>query len=262
MRVTVDDVTAVIDHQPIVSSASIELGDGEVVGLVGPNGSGKSTLLRCIYRALRPHGGAIELDGENVWTMPARVSAQRTAVLVQEPPTEFDFAVRDIVVMGRTPHLGLLDRPSEDDDRLVDAALARVHASALAHRSFVSLSGGEKQRVLLARALAQQPRLLILDEPTNHLDICHQLEVLELVRELKTTALAALHDLNLAAAYCDRLYVLSQGAIVAEGLPRDVLTSELLEAVFRVGAERSEHPVNGAPQLTFYPLAHAPRAVR
>lgn len=164
-------------------------------------------------------------------------------------------------MMGRSPHLGLLDRTSESDQRIVDDALARVDAVHLSQRLFNSLSGGEKQRVLLARALAQQPRLLILDEPTNHLDIRHQLEVLELVRQSGPATIAALHDLNLAASYCDRLYVLSAGMIVAEGPPSEVLTPELVREVFGVGAVVDEHAATGKPQLSFFSLTalHTPR---
>ncbi|MDQ3763232.1 MAG: ABC transporter ATP-binding protein [Actinomycetota bacterium] len=254
MRLTAAGVTAVIDGYTIVSSAHIEVGEAEIVGLVGPNGSGKSTLLRCIYRVLRPHAGLIGVDGDDVWKLSARTAARRTAVVVQEPPSDFDFAVRDMVMMGRAPHLGLLERGTETDDRIVDEALARVRATDFADRGFLTLSGGEKQRVLLARALAQQSRLLVLDEPTNHLDILHQLEVLELVRQLGVATLAALHDLNLAAAYCDRIYVLSKGDVVASGRPEDVLTPQLVHDVFGVGAARSVHPVTGKVQLAF----HAP----
>ena len=200
MRLDADAVTAVIDGHTIVSRASLQVDDGEMVGLVGPNGSGKSTLLRCIYRALRPYAGTVTVDGDDVWRLSARAAARRTAVVVQEPASDFDFAVRDVVTMGRTPHLGLLDRPSARDEDLIDRSLIQVGAAHLADRRFASLSGGEKQRVLLARALAQQPRLLVLDEPTNHLDVGHQLDVLELVRAQATATLAALHDLNLAAA--------------------------------------------------------------
>ncbi|MGH3889284.1 MAG: ABC transporter ATP-binding protein [Pseudonocardiaceae bacterium] len=254
MRVHAAGVTAVIDSHQIVTSATITVAAGELVGLVGPNGSGKSTLLRCVYRVLRPVAGVVALDGEDVWELSARASAQRTAVVVQEPQSDFDFTVRDMVLMGRAPHKGLLERASEADDRIVDDALARVGADEFADRAFTTLSGGEKQRVLVARALAQQTRLLVLDEPTNHLDVRHQLEVLELVRDLGIATLAALHDLNLAAAYCDRLYVLSAGEVVAQGKPEEVLSPDLVESVFGVGAVRSVHPVTGRVQLAFFPL--------
>ena len=258
MRLTAAGVTVVIDAHTIVSSAGIEVGEDEVVGLVGPNGSGKSTLLRCVYRVLRPLAGLVDIDGDDVWRLSARAAAQRTAVVVQEPPSDFDFAVRDMVMMGRSPHLALLERGGDADDQIVDDALARVGATEFSDRGFLTLSGGEKQRVLLARALAQQTRLLVLDEPTNHLDILHQLEVLELVRELGVSTLLALHDLNLAATYCDRIYVLSAGEIVASGRPDEVLTPELVSEVFGVGAMRTVHPVTGKPQLAFYPPAGGP----
>jgi iron complex transport system ATP-binding protein len=159
------------------------------------------------------------------------------------------------VILGRAPHKGLLDRTTSDDQQLVDDALARVAMEAFAERSFASLSGGEKQRVLLARALAQGSRLLILDEPTNHLDIHFQLAILELVRGLEVTTLAALHDLNLAAAYCDRIYVLRAGQIVASGPPDEVLQPDLVRDVFDVRADRLRHPVTGRLWLAFSPEA-------
>lgn len=250
---TVNGVSTVLGDRTVVSAVSLSVGAGEVVGLVGPNGSGKSTLLRNVYRVLRPRAGAITLDGDDVWDLSARQSAQRTAVVVQEPAGDFDFAVRDIVMMGRTPHLSALARPSGEDDRIVDDSLARVEATPLAGRLFRTLSGGEKQRVLVARALAQRSTLLILDEPTNHLDIRHQIDLLELIRQLGLATLTALHDLNLAAEYCDRLYVLQGGAVVAEGPPGEVLAPDLIGRVFGVGAARYTHPVTGRPQLAFYP---------
>ncbi len=250
---TVDGVSTVLGDRAVVSAVSLTVGAGEVIGLVGPNGSGKSTLLRNVYRVLRPRAGSIVLDGDDVWDLSARQSAQRTAVVVQEPTGDFDFAVRDIVMMGRTPHLSALARPTGDDDRIVDEALLRVEASPLANRLFRTLSGGEKQRVLVARALAQRSTLLILDEPTNHLDICHQIDLLELIRQLGLATLTALHDLNLAAEYCDRLYVLQEGEVVAEGPPEKVLEPALISRVFGVGAARYTHPATGRPQLAFYP---------
>ncbi|MFE4058833.1 ABC transporter ATP-binding protein, partial [Streptomyces sp. NPDC059096] len=157
------------------------------------------------------------------------------------------------VAMGRTPHKRLLDGDTAQDTTVIDDALAAVDAAHLAHRPFDRLSGGERQRVLIARALAQQPSLLVLDEPTNHLDIRHQLDVLGILRRLPATVLLALHDLNLAAYYCDRLHVLHEGATVACGPPADVLTPRLLAEVYQVKAEVTVHPLTGAPQVTFLP---------
>ncbi|GFM95557.1 ABC transporter ATP-binding protein [Streptomyces fulvorobeus] len=218
---------------------------------MGPNGSGKSTLLRCVYRALRPTAGTVRLGEEDVYAISARESARRLAALPQEAVSEFDFTVAEVVAMGRLPHQRSMARATDEDLRTCEAALAGVGAGHLTDRGFLTLSGGEKQRVLIARALAQQPRVLILDEPTNHLDIAQQLEVLALVRESGLTVLTALHDLNLAALHCDLIHVIDAGRIVASGPPHDVLTPALLAEVFGVRAHRVPHPETGAVQLLF-----------
>ena len=255
MRVQAGGVSVEIDGTPIVGGCDLVAAPGEVVGLVGPNGSGKSTLLRAIYRVLRPVAGAVHLDEDDVWELAPRSAAQRLAVVAQESPGEFDFLVDDVVAMGRTPHKRLFERDSADDRAIVSDALARVGMTAFGGRVFATLSGGEKQRVLVARALAQQSKVLILDEPTNHLDIRAQLELLELVRGLGVTTIAALHELNHAAAYCDRVYVMQKGAIVAVGAPRETLTPEVLREVFGVEAHGSVHPATGRFHLVFAPLA-------
>jgi iron complex transport system ATP-binding protein len=199
------------------------------------------------------------LDDQHLWRdLTVRQAAQQTAAVVQEPGTDFTFTVAEMVLAGRTPHKGALHRDISTDAAAVWSALHRVGMAQRAHRLMHTLSGGEKQRVLLARALAQQPRLLVLDEPTNHLDVAAQLDQLELLRQLPLTTLVALHDLNLAAAYCDRLYVLHAGRIVAAGPVTDVLTPELLAEVFAVRAHRGTHPLTGAPHLYLAPMtSHA-----
>ncbi|MFI2373493.1 ABC transporter ATP-binding protein [Streptomyces sp. NPDC018964] len=251
MRVDIDTVTVEISGARVVEDVSLRVGSGQVVGLVGPNGSGKSTLLRCVYRALRPTAGAVRLDGDDLSAMDARESARRLAALPQEAVAEFDFTAAEVVAMGRLPHQGALARDTDEDRRTCAAALERVGAGHLADRGFLTLSGGEKQRVLIARALAQRPRVLVLDEPTNHLDIAQQLEVLSLVRASGLTVLTALHDLNLAALHCDVLHVIDGGRTVASGAPHDVLTPALLADVFGVRAHRVLHPETGAVQLLF-----------
>jgi len=253
MKLDVQGVAVDLSGRRIVREIDLDVAPGEVVGLIGPNGSGKSTLLRAVYRMLRPAAGIVTLGGDDVWRMGARESARRTAVVVQETAGEFEFTVREIVLMGRTPHKGRLERDTAADAEIADAEIARVGLAAFAKRAFSTLSGGEKQRALIARALTQEPRLLVLDEPTNHLDIRFQLEVLELVRGLGVTILVTLHDLNLAAAYCDRLYLLSEGRIVAAGTPDEVLTPALIGQVFGVEAIRMRHPVTGCAQLAFLP---------
>ncbi|OEJ94015.1 ABC transporter ATP-binding protein [Streptomyces thermolilacinus] len=251
MRVDVDAVTVEAAGARLVEEVTLRVDSGQVVGLVGPNGSGKSTLLRCVYRALRPSAGAIRLGGEDLHSLSAREGARRLAALPQEAVTEFDFTVAEVVAMGRLPHQRSVARTTDEDRKACEAALARVGADHLADRGFLTLSGGEKQRVLIARALAQQPQVLVLDEPTNHLDIAQQLEVLALVRGSGLTVLTALHDLNLAALHCDLLHVIDSGRIVASGAPYDVLTPELLAEVFGVRAYRVPHPESGAVQLLF-----------
>jgi iron complex transport system ATP-binding protein len=255
MRVEIADLAVDIAGVPIVSGAQVSIAPGEVVGVIGPNGSGKSTLLRAIYRALKPRAGAVLLGDDDLWrSLSARQSAQRTAVVAQETTAEFDFSVHEVVEMGRSPHKRALEREDGRDREIVAGALERVGMTAMAGRVFATLSGGEKQRALVARALAQESRLLVLDEPTNHLDIKAQLELLALVRDLGTSTIAALHDLNLAAAHCDRLYVLQRGEIVSHGAVADVLTPELLKDVFGVWAHCDEHPVTGRFHLAFLPL--------
>ncbi|POX43446.1 ABC transporter ATP-binding protein [Streptomyces sp. Ru73] len=253
MRVDIEGLTVELAGSRIVEDVTLRADGGQVVGIVGPNGSGKSTLLRCVYRALRPTAGTVRLDGADLHAMDARAGARRLAALPQESAAEFDFTAAEVVAMGRLPHhrgTPFAGRTAADAALCADA-LDRVGAGHLAGRGFRSLSGGEKQRVLIARAFAQQPQVLVLDEPTNHLDIAHQLEVLSLVRASGLTVLTALHDLNLAARHCDVLYVLDGGRVVAAGPPHDVLGAELLAEVFGVRAHRVTHPETGALQLLF-----------
>ncbi|WP_179082082.1 ABC transporter ATP-binding protein [Streptomyces rectiverticillatus] len=251
MQVDIEDLSVEIAGARLVSDVALHAGSGRFVGLVGPNGSGKSTLLRCAYRALRPATGTVRLDGDDFHALGAREGARRLAALPQESASEFDFTVAEVVAMGRLPHQSSAGRVTARDTEVCAAALERVGAGHLAGRSFPTLSGGEKQRVLIARALAQEPKVLVLDEPTNHLDIAQQLEVLALVRDAGPTVLAALHDLDLAAAHCDVLYVIRGGRIVASGPPDEVLTAGLLADVFGVRAHRVPHPETGATRLLF-----------
>jgi iron complex transport system ATP-binding protein len=235
----------------ILHGLSLTVPAGAFVGVVGPNGSGKSSLLRCVYRLHRPTGGAVLLDGTDVWTLSARAAAQRTAAVMQETPAAFGLTVTEIVRLGRTPHLGAFASDGARDRQWIADALAQVGLSALASRRFDELSGGEKQRTLLARALAQAPRLLILDEPTNHLDIRYQRDMLRLAKRLGITVLASLHDLNQAASYCDCLYLLADGRIAASGAPAEVLTPARIEAVFQVPCAVAIDPATGRPSIRY-----------
>ncbi|MCE1114412.1 MULTISPECIES: ABC transporter ATP-binding protein [Pseudomonas] len=237
------------DEPPLLDGIDLHLYPGEFVGLIGPNGSGKTSLLRCVYRFSRPQQGQVLLDGEDIWRQSPRWVARRLAVMLQEFPEDFGLDVRAVVAMGRTPHLGWL--ASDSDPAPVDDALRQLGLESRAGQPFASLSGGEKQRVLLARALAQQPRLLVLDEPTNHLDPRYQLALLQHLRGTGLGLLASFHDLNLAAAFCDRLYVIEQGRIVAHGTPTQVLTEQCLADVFGVQALVDRHPVGDHPRITW-----------
>jgi iron complex transport system ATP-binding protein len=238
-------------EQALLDGIELAVGDGQLVGLLGPNGSGKTSLLRCAYRFQRPDQGSVELDGEALWSRSPRWCAQRVAVVLQEFPQDFGLTVAEVAAMGRTPHKGLFDGDDQADLALVEQALARVGLSAHQQQAFAHLSGGEKQRALLARALVQQPTLLILDEPTNHLDPRYQLELLRLIKTLGLATLASFHDLNLAAAFCDRLYVLDHGRVVASGTPTEVLTEALLAEVYGVQALVDRHPLAGHPRITW-----------
>ncbi|MFI1013277.1 ABC transporter ATP-binding protein [Streptomyces sp. NPDC020965] len=243
------------DGHTLLTDVGLDARPGETVGLVGPNGSGKTTLLRCVYGTLRPTAGRALIDGDDLVALGPKARARRVATVPQDTRGEFELTVREIVAMGRAPHQRFWEQDSAADDAVVAEALARLAISDLADRAFPSLSGGERQRALVARAIVQRPALLVLDEPTNHLDIRYQLEILGLIRTLGITSLLALHDLNLAAYYCDRLYVLKAGRVVASGAPKEVLTSELLADVYQVDAEVTVHPVTGAPTITYLPSA-------
>ncbi len=212
---------------------------GEAVALVGPNGAGKTTLLRALA-GLVPHAGQAHLDGEPVGRMDARERARRVALVRQQTALGVDFTVREVVAMGRAPHVGWAARLGTADTAAIDAALAATDLVAFAGRSVRRLSGGEQQRVALAQALAQDAPTLLLDEPTAHLDVRHQIDLLDRARALADsgrTVVAALHDLDRAAAFAPRMLVLHRGRLVADGLPERVLTPALLADVFGVHAE-------------------------
>ncbi|MFF8955787.1 ABC transporter ATP-binding protein [Streptomyces sp. NPDC014894] len=252
---TLTGITYETAGRTLLHGVDLDARPGETVGLVGPNGSGKTTLLRCVYGTLRPAAGRVLLDGDDLTALGPKARARRVASVPQDSPGEFELTVREIVAMGRAPHKRFWEQDSASDADAVDDALDRLSITCLADRAFPSLSGGERQRALVARALVQRPALLVLDEPTNHLDIRYQLEILGLIRALGTTSVLALHDLNLAAYYCDRIHVLKAGRVVASGTPHEVLTSELLAEVYEVAAEIAVHPVTGAPAITYLPPA-------
>ena len=194
MEIESKGVSVTLSGREIVHRVSVQVKDRQFVGLLGPNGSGKTTLLKSIYRVLKPSEGAVCIDGEDIRRMSYRESAKRTGVVSQFTSMSFDFSVEEMVLMGRAPHKTALSRDTEEDYRIAEEALRRVDMLDFRDRSFLTLSGGEKQRILLARALAQQVEILVLDEPTNHLDIKYQIQIMDVVKSLGVGVLAALHD--------------------------------------------------------------------
>ncbi|WP_295807186.1 ABC transporter ATP-binding protein [uncultured Nitratireductor sp.] len=253
MDLRLDGVSVDINGKLLVDSLSLDVPRGQIVGLVGPNGSGKSTALRCIYRSLRPSRGAVWIDGQNMRSLSLRANAQSLAALTQEATSDLDFTVAEIVALGRAPHLRGNERLSQREERLCLEAMEQMDVLHLAGRGMLSLSGGERQRVMIARALVQEPKVLVLDEPTNHLDMRHQIELLSLLRRSGLTVLVVLHDLNLAAASCDWIGVLSDGALHCAGTPREILTAPMIREVFGIDVSIVDHPLSGQPQL-FYTL--------
>jgi iron complex transport system ATP-binding protein len=234
--IAADTVSWSTNGKLVIDDVSLTLKEGETLGLLGPNGAGKSSLLRLLAGLRRPSGGVVLLDGRPLSVHRRRAIARRIAVVEQQAGTDIELTVEQIVRLGRIPHRGIWSGDGEADERAVERALHQAAASTLRGRDWRTLSGGEQQRVHIARALAQQPRELLLDEPTNHLDIRHQFELLALIRDLPVTTVVTLHDLALAALFCDRLVVLNDGRIVAAGTPADVLTAELIAEVYEVEA--------------------------
>jgi iron complex transport system ATP-binding protein len=249
MTLELTGISVDIGGRRIVNDVNVLVPDGSFVGLLGPNGSGKSTILKTLYRVNHPVEGQVLLDGHDLLAMRPRQVARRMAVLAQDTTVEFDFTVLEMVMIGRTPHKRSFDRDDDEDRSIVAHAIERVDCEDLAHRSFNTLSGGEKQRVLIARAIAQGADHLILDEPTNHLDIRYQLDVLELVAGLGITVLAALHDLSLASLFCDTVYLLTGGVIVTGGSPASVITTEMVRHAYGADVLVIEHPETGTPHL-------------
>ena len=237
----------------LLQSTSFALEAGRVLGIVGPNGAGKTTLLRLLYRFHRPTTGMVCVEGDDIWTLPARTVAQRIAAVLQEQPSDFALTVGEIVALGRTPHRrGFGGHTGSRDKDIIRNALDRLDLHDLADRHLGMLSGGERQRVMVARALAQEPQLLILDEPTNHLDIRHQLEVLDMIRNLPLTIVTSLHDLNLAADVCDDVLLIHSGQTVGFGPPDQVLSEAAVSDAFQVMARREQLSRSNTDHLTFH----------
>ncbi len=264
--IRIEDVAITLGENDILDGVSADIDAGRFVGLVGPNGAGKTTLLRAMNGVLSPDSGRVVVDGDSVADLSSKAASRRVATVPQDTTLSFDFAVRDVVAMGRNPYRsrfggefgnGTADGSDvEPGADIVKRAMARTEVSKFADRSITEVSGGERQRVLLARALAQDTPVLLLDEPTASLDINHQVRTFELVRELVAdgkTVVAAIHDLNLAAHYCDELLLLAGGSVLAAGPPTEVLAEETLREAFDARAVVSSHPVTGSTYVTALP---------
>lgn len=252
MNLSVENVSIKIGKVDIVKSIALQAETGQFVGLLGPNGSGKSTLLKAIYRVLNYESGSIQIDGKELKTISLAEMSKQMAVVGQFHAINFELSILDIVLMGRSPHLGKWEKESQKDYELALAALEKVGMADSMNKSFTSLSGGEKQRVILARALVQQPQILILDEPTNHLDIKYQIEILTLVKKLGICVVAALHDLALAAQFCDEIYIIKNGVLKASGKPEDVITPEMVKEVYEIDCDIVYNEKTKAIMVSYY----------
>ena len=247
------DISYAVGLAQLLDAVSLEVRGGSLLGLIGPNGAGKSTLLKCISQLLSPATGQVSLDGEDLRGRPPQEIARHIALLPQSTTLNFAFTCLEVVLMGRNPHLGRFQAEGTRDHAIAQQSMAHTDSEEFVTRLITEVSAGERQRVLLARALTQQPRLLLLDEPTAGLDVQHQLQVFTLIRDLVSqglTAIAVVHDLNLAARYCDRLVLLDRGTVRARGRVSDVLTPEHLANVFNVEATVDLDPVLGVPRVT------------
>lgn len=240
-----------INQQQILAGLSFAIKQGQFVGLLGPNGAGKTSLLRLLQKEYQATSGQIKLQGQPLSSVSQSALAAKLALVSQLSGPLFDLTVADVVLMGLIPHKALWHTNTEQDLQQLQQCLELVGLQHKAGHSFAYLSGGEQQRVLLARSVMQKPLLLLLDEPTNHLDLYYQHQVLRIAKTLGITVIASIHDINLASRYCDRLLLLHQGQLVADGSPVEVLTPELLTQVFRIPCLIDQNPFGDCPRVSF-----------
>ena len=247
---TIDGIDCSYGSVKVLEDIQFAVESGEFLGILGPNGSGKTTLLRSISRVLKPQKGTIFIGDADIYKLKTLEVAKQLAVVPQDTPITFDFTALEVVLMGRNPHIPRFKMESREDLAIAKNSMKMTGIWNLAERPVTELSGGEKQRVIIARALTQEPKILLLDEPTTHLDICNQLEIMDLLKQLcktkKMLIIAVFHDFNLAARYCDSLILLKEGKIVAVGESNKTLTSENVKRVFHVDTIVKKHPVTGS----------------
>ena len=250
-KLKVEKLTYDIGGTRILKDITFDVEENTFVGVIGPNGSGKSTMLKSIYGVNKPSGGNIYFEGEDLLKISSKDRAKKIAVLAQESGGQFDFSVQQVVEMGRYPHKNTLENYSKHDLEIVDRVLYEMKLDNYRERSFNTLSGGEQQRVLIARLLVQESKFIILDEPTNHLDIGHQIEIMNIIKKMGVTVLSAIHDMNMAAIYCDKLVIMKKGEVITQGSVEETLTSEMLKDLFNVEAEI--HDLKGRKHVIYNP---------
>ncbi|WP_440874551.1 ABC transporter ATP-binding protein [Thalassotalea sp. PLHSN55] len=250
--ISVEQLSWQTEGKLILDKINFSVAQGSFTGLLGPNGAGKSSLLRCLYRFVKPDAGQVILQQQDIWQISANDFAQQVAVVLQESPSHFNLTVFDVVALGLIPHKGIFTRAQSADNDKISQAIAQVGLADKTKQSFEHLSGGEKQRALIARAIVQMPSVLIMDEPTSHLDVRYQIQVMELAKSLGITIIASFHDLNLASAMCDNLLVINQGKLVSQGSPKKVINAQMLSDVFGVCAQVNMHPQHNVPHITYF----------
>lgn len=250
--ISVHEISWLAGKQLILDNISFSIKQGSFTGLIGPNGAGKSTLLRCLYRYIKPDSGNIFFNQQNIWKMSANQYAQKIAVVLQESPALFNLSLFDVVNLGLVPHQTFFSGNGKQGKNKVLNAIEQVGLSHKISDSFELLSGGEKQRGLIARAIVQSPEILMMDEPTSHLDVKYQIQVMELAKSLGITVIASFHDLNLASALCDNLLVLQHGKLVLEGAPIDVINETMLSDIYGICSHVGTHPEHNCPHITYH----------
>lgn len=253
MDLKIKELKVNLSKKEIIKGIDLAVTSNKFIGLIGPNGSGKSTLLKAVYGVIKPTFGDVFISDKDIKNYNKKSLAKTLGVVSQFNNINFDFKVIDIVLMGRAPYKGLLEQDNKTDYDMALKALSQVGMIDFAQKNFSLLSGGEKQRVILARAITQNPKILILDEPTNHLDIKYQLEVMSIVKNLNICVLAALHDLTLASQFCDELYVLKDGVIVYNGIPNEVITEKTIKEVYDVESIVHINPTTKKLSIEYLP---------
>lgn len=260
MKLDVNKITYSIDSKVIIDGIEIGVEEGAFVGIVGPNGCGKSTLLKNIYKVYKPDSGAVLIDGQDVAGMSNKATAKAMSVMQQENNVEFDMTVYDMVMLGRFAHQNMFHNDKESklrDKKIVKDYIEEVGLKGYENRSFLSLSGGEKQRTLVARALVQQAPLIILDEPTNHLDIGYQYQIMNILKRQKLTVLSSIHDLNVASCYCDKVIMMKKGHVIGIGTPEEMFQPARIKDMFGVDTQIFINQKTKKPNIVFLPELEA-----